>query len=352
MPPLPTQSVIVRIDGSTGEGGGQVVRTSLSLAAVFNERLVIENVRANRDEPGLKAQHLACVRALATLTDADVEGDERGSERVVFEPDEPKGGEYDVEVGTAGAVTLVAHAILPAALHADGDVAFRIRGGTHVRWSPTFEHLERVFLSILRDAGADVSVELVRRGHYPQGGGEIVLRVSPSSLSSVEPRRGELERVEGVSHACGLPEHIVERQAQAARETVRDGLDVSVDVDIEEEHVDEEDAPSKGTAVTLVGQAGTLLGGSALGERGKPAEEVGAEAAEELVSAVESGADVDEYVADQLVPYVALAGGNYDAPRVTSHLETNVEITSKFAQVSLDGTCVSGNGDGDTTQDS
>lgn len=348
MPPLRTPSVTVHIDGSTGEGGGQVVRTSLALAAVRGERLVIENVRANRDEPGLKAQHLACVRALADMTEATVEGDEQASERVVFEPaeDAPRGGEYEVEVGTAGAVTLVAHAVLPAALHADGDVKFRIRGGTHVRWSPTFEHLERVFLPILREAGAEVSVGLIRRGHYPQGGGEIVLRVSPSSLSPVEPRRGELRRIEGVSHACGLPEHIVERQADSVREVL---AELDVPVEIEEIHVEEE-VPSKGTAVTLIGDAGTRLGGSALGERGKPAEEVGREAAEKLVEAIESGADVDGYVADQLVPYVALAGGSYDAPRVTSHLETNVEITSNFAEVSLDGTLVSKNNKGQDTR--
>jgi RNA 3'-phosphate cyclase len=333
----------MRIDGSTGEGGGQVLRTSLALAAVTDERLVVENVRAERDEPGLKAQHLACVRALAALTDANLEGDERGSERVVFEPEEPKGGDYEVEVGTAGATTLVAHAVLPAALRADGDVTFRVRGGTHVRWSPTFEHLESVFLPLLCDAGADVSVELVRRGHYPQGGGEVVVGVSPSELSTVEPRRSSLERVEGVSHASGLPEHIVERQAEAARETLRDGLGAGFDVEVDEAHVDD-DAPSKGTAVTLAAHADTRLGGSALGEVGKPAEEVGSEAAEELVSAVDSGADVDEYTADQLVPYVALAGGSYDAPRVTSHLETNVEITSEFADVSLDGMRVSGDG--------
>jgi RNA 3'-terminal phosphate cyclase (ATP) len=297
------------------------------------ERLVIENVRANRDEPGLKAQHLACVRALADMTDAEVEGDEQGSERVVFEPaeDAPQGGEYEVEVGTAGATTLVAHAVLPAALHADGDVTFRIRGGTHVRWSPTFEHLERVFLPILRDAGAEVTVELVRCGHYPQGGGEIVLRVSPSSFSPVEPQREELRRIDGISHVCGLPEHIVERQAESARETL---AEFDAPVEIETVHV-EEDVPSKGTAVTLAAHAGTRLGGSALGERGKPAEEVGAEAAEKLVTAVESGADVDEYTADQLVPYVALAGGSYNVPEVTSHLETNVHVCEKVLECDL-----------------
>jgi RNA 3'-terminal phosphate cyclase (ATP) len=267
------------------------------------------------------------------MTDAKVEGDERGSGRIVFEPaeDAPQGGEYEVEVGTAGAVTLVAHAVLPAALHADGDVTFRILGGTHVRWSPTFEHLERVFLPILRDADADVSVELVRRGHYPQGGGEIVLRVSPSSLSPVEPQRGKLRRVEGVSHACGLPEHIVERQAESARETL---AELDVPVEIETVHIDE-NVPSKGTAVTLVGDAGTRLGGSALGERGKPAEEVGAEAAKKLVTAIESGADTDEYTADQLVPYVALAEGRYDVPEVTSHLETNLHVCEKVLECDL-----------------
>jgi RNA 3'-terminal phosphate cyclase (ATP) len=327
----------MRIDGSTGEGGGQVLRTSLALAAVRGDRVVVENVRAGREESGLKHQHLAAVRALAALTNATVEGDEVGSERVVFEPDAPRGGEYDVEVGTAGAVTLVAHAVLPAALYADDEVVFRISGGTHVRWSPTYEHLAGVFLPLLRDAGAEVGAQLVRRGHYPQGGGEIVLRVSPSSLSSVEPRRRELGRVTGVSHACGLPEGIVERQAEAARERL---AEVGAPVEIDEVHVDE--APSKGTAVTLVGHAGTRLGGSALGERGKPAEEVGAEAAEELVKSVRAGADLDAYVADQLVPYVALAGGSYGAPRVTSHLRTNVGIASEFGDVSLDGNRVVG----------
>ena len=328
------------IDGSMGEGGGQILRTSLALGAVRGERVVVENARAGREQPGLKAQHLAAVDALGALTDATVEGDERGSERVVFEPGEAQGGTYEIDVDTAGAVTLVAHAVLPAALHADDDVVFRIHGGTHVRWSPTFEHFARVFLPILRGAGADVSTELVRRGHYPQGGGEVVLRVSPSSLSSVEPCRGELEHVTGISHACGLPDHIVERQAEAARERLRE---LDAPVEIEEVHVEE--APSKGTAVTLVGHSGTRIGGSALGERGKPAEEVGREAAEELVDDIRTGGDVDRYVADQLVPYVALAGGSYEAPRVTSHLRTNVEVVSKFCDASLNGTRVTGTQD-------
>ncbi|MFP4187875.1 MAG: RNA 3'-terminal phosphate cyclase [Halobacteriales archaeon] len=327
----------MKIDGSIGEGGGQVLRTSLALAAVRGERVVVENARAGREEKGLKAQHLAGVRALAALTDATVEGDEMGSGRIVFEPNTLCGGEYEVDVGTAGAVTLVAHAVLPAALYADDDVVIRIRGGTHVRWSPTYEYFADIFLPLLRDAGAKADAELVRRGHYPQGGGEVVLRVSPSSLSLVEPRRGELKRVTGVSHACGLPEGIVERQAESARERL---AELGAPVDIDEVHVDE--APSKGTAVTLIGHAGTRLGGSALGERGKPAEEIGVEAADELIEGVESGADLDAYVADQLVPYVALAGGSYEVPRVTSHLRTNVRVASKFGDVSLDGTRVVG----------
>jgi len=334
----------VRIDGSEGEGGGQVLRTSLALSAVDGERVVIENVRAGRDPSGLKAQHLACVYALVDLTDADLEGDEVGSERVEFDPGEPAGGEYVVDVGTAGAVTLVAHAVLPAALNADGRVVFRIRGGTHVRWSPTFEHLSNVFLPLLRDAGAEVTAELVRRGHYPQGGGEIVLHTSPLSLSPVEPRRAEPELITGTSHACGLPEHIVRRQAESARGALEVGGEVPVEID--EEHIEE--APSKGTGVTLIaetraeGGSGTHLGGSALGERGKTAEEVGREAAEALNEAVGSGADVDRHVADQLVPYVALAGGSYRAPEVTSHLRTNVDTVSRFYDVELNGNRVVG----------
>jgi len=330
---------MIGIDGSTGEGGGQVLRTSLALSAVINERLVIENVRAGRDPSGLKPQHLAAVRALGEVTDADIQGDEVGSERVVFEPDGIKGGEYTVDIGTAGATTLVAHAVLPAALNADREVIFRIRGGTHVRWSPTFEQFCCVFVPILRDSGAELSVELIRRGHYPQGGGEVVLRVSPSSLSQVKPRRGGVKAITGVSHSRGLPSHIAERQANSAH----DGLDTDGDTPIEIDEVHIGEAPSKGTAVTLFaqtetgkGDSGSRLGGSALGERGKPAEEVGKEAAEALNEAVSSGADVDIHTADQLVPYTALGGGSYSVPEVTPHLRTNVSVCNGILGESIE----------------
>lgn len=317
---------MLEIDGSHGEGGGQVLRTALALSAATETSVRVENVRGERDTPGLKPQHLAAVRLLAEMADAEVTGAEQGSERVSFEPRQVSPGRYHVDVGTAGSTTLVAGAAVLAAAAAEGEVEILVGGGTDVRWSPTYDYLENVTLPLLRKAGVDADARLVRRGHYPEGGGEIEVEVEGRDRMPLKiQERGELVRVGGRTHVSNLPNHITGRMAESARGSLED---VVVPVEIEE--VDQ-DATSTGTSITLWAEyENTVLGASALGERGVPAEEVGERAADRLTSEIDAGGTVDRYAADQLAPFVALVGGGYTAPEVTSHLDTCVWLCRQF----------------------
>lgn len=325
---------MLELDASHGEGGGQVLRTALALSAATETSVRLENVRGERDPSGLKAQHHAAVKLLQQMSDADVEGDSIGSEEVLFEPHGVEAGSYSVDVGTAGSTTLVAAAGVLAATAAEGDVEFSVTGGTDVRWSPSVDYLQEVTAPLLEKAGVNVDVDVVRRGHYPEGGGEIAVEVEEVELRPLEiPERGDLVSVGGRCHVSNLPTHITERMAESARESLPR---LDVDVEIEEK---EEDAVSTGTSIVLWAEyENTVLGASALGERGVPAEEVGEEAADRLRREMESVGTVDRYSGDQLAPFVALAGGGYHAPEVTSHLDTCVWLCRRFLDAPrLDG---------------
>ncbi|MDY6774694.1 MAG: RNA 3'-terminal phosphate cyclase [Halobacteria archaeon] len=317
------------IDASHGEGGGQIIRTAVALAAVTRTEIELRNMRRGRSPSGLGRQHIAAVKAVAEISDASVEGVSEGSERLVFEPNGVKGGRYEVDVGTAGSVSLVIQAVLPLAVRAESEIRLSVRGGTDVRWSPTYDYLENVSLPLLRKAGVDADVELGRRGYYPKGGGEVTLSVRPSRLTDVEiVRRGGLRRVRGISHVSNLDDGIAERQATAAEKRLRSEIDDEVDIQIQRRSYD---SFSTGTGISLWAEFDeTVMGGSSLGEMGKPAEEVGEEAAEDLLRSVRSDAAVDVYSGDQLIPYIAVGGGKYTAPEETSHLQTNAWVCEQL----------------------
>lgn len=313
------------VDGARGEGGGQVLRLSLSLSAATGTPVRVERVRANRDEPGLKHQHKAALDALTTVFDADVEGGRVGSETVVFRPGEPVTGNHHVDVVTAGAVTLVAQALLPACAAAGGRFAFRLEGGTDVRWSPAWDYLARVHAPLVSRTGIDVRARLKRRGYYPEGGGRTrveVARGPPEPVSWTErgPPREALVQV----NSSNLPDHVGRRIAASAVEPLEDHLDVPVASAVDDAHA----GPSTGCGVTCVLRAGdSVLGRSALGEKGVPSEEVGRTAARRLLEEVEAGGAVDVPQGDQLAPYLALAGGGaLTVRRVSSHLETSLGL--------------------------
>ncbi|MFW5929908.1 MAG: RNA 3'-terminal phosphate cyclase [Halobacteriota archaeon] len=315
------------VDGSTGEGGGQVVRTAVALAAATNTDVRIDRIRAGRETPGLRPQHVAAVEAVGTMCDADIEGVEVGSRKLFFRPRAVEGGRYSVDVGTAGSTSLVAQAVVLAAVTSDADVEFTVTGGTDVRWSPPHDYLEHVTVPLLRHSGVEVDVEIRRRGYYPEGGGEIEVDVEGMEPTEVDlRRRGEHRSTTLYIHASNLSSDVVNRMAESARRRL-EREDVE-DVDVETET---SESLSTGAGVVAVAEfERSRLGASALGEPGRPAEDVGRAAAERLLTETDADGAVDRYAADQIAPYLAFAGGSYTTTEVTGHLKTNVELCERF----------------------
>jgi RNA 3'-terminal phosphate cyclase (ATP) len=317
---------MIEIDGSFGEGGGQIVRTAVALSAVTGDPVRITRIRDNRPKAGLSPQHATAIKALARVADAEIRGVKPGSSEIIFLPRDLRGGEYQVDIGTAGSVTLLIQCLLPALVFADSPATLTVRGGTDVRWSPTIDYLSRVALPAFGEFAVRSTLSCERRGYHPKGGGVVVLKTVPGRLHRADITPSKCGSVEGISHSSNLPEHVARRQAEAARDILK-GAGYRADIGCEVEEL-----PSTGSGITLwSGRKGE----SALGERGLPAEKVGALAAEEMKRELRSEAAVDRHLADQLVPYLALAGGSYTAPIVSSHASTNIWTAKKFLDVEI-----------------
>ncbi len=323
---------MIELDGGQGEGGGQILRTSLALALITGKGFHLRHVRAGRKAPGLQPQHLMSVRAAAQIGQAEVKGASRGSTDLVFTPGRVVPGQYHFAIGTAGATGLVLHTIyLPLAL-AGGPSDVTIEGGTHVRASPCFHFLETTWKSYLAFVGLSIHLRMIRPGFYPRGGGLLQARIEPCSLRGFHFSRAEpVTRVTGFSAVAGLPEHIARRQAgRAARRLGQRGLDVDI--------TEETWTGGPGSVLALVlptTPAPTLFFG--LGERGKPAERVADEAVGQALAFLETGG-VDEYSGDQLLLPLAVASGSsqYPVARVTSHLLTNAGVIRHFVERTLE----------------
>ena len=325
-----TETVV--IDGSMGEGGGQILRTAVALAAIAGKKLKIINIRAKRNPPGLRPQHLTAVRAVAILSRGRLKGDKVGSMTLEFEPGTIKGGVYRFDVGTAGSIPLVLQALLPVAAYADGPVRVTVTGGTDVAKAPTIDYVREVLLSLLAMVGYTVRIEVRRRGHYPRGGGVVVAEI-PSPPQGFKGRdflyAGKLRLVKIRSHAVRLPRHVAERQAKSAAHLVERELRVKPEVELEtyppgrDPHL----GPGSGVLVWAIFDE-TVMGGDSIGERGKPAERVGMEAARSLLEDVKTGAALDRHASDMMPLYLALAGGPYKlrGARLTSHAATLLEL--------------------------
>ena len=327
---------MIEIDGTFGEGGGQIIRTAIALAAITGKEVEIKNIRANRPKPGLAAQHLHAVKAVEKLSGGRTEGLALRSTRLKFAPGALKGFEGEIDIGTAGSITLLLQCLIPVAVFADSETKVRIRGGTDVKWSPPMDFYTEVFLKAIREMGCDLHLDLKRRGYYPKGDGLVEAKITPS-----HPLNGivlvECERegvVKGISHSCGLPAHVAERQAKAAESVLNAaGYDSELKTEIDERN----GKRTTGCGITLWKG---YKSGSALGERGKRAERVGEEAAGNIIKELESAsaATVDVYLADQLIPYIALANGKSEirVREVTKHIETNMYVTKKFLDVEFE----------------
>lgn len=327
---------MIEIDGSHGEGGGQILRTSVALSALTMKPVKITKIRAGRPQPGLKMQHIAGIDLLARIVDAEAKGLEVGSTEVTFRPTNRRGGRFSYDVGTAGAISLVLQAVLPAAMLSGEPLELELRGGTDVSWSPPIDYISNILVHHLRTAGLNVDITQIRRGHYPKGGGLVKCHTQPSGqlkpITLVE--FGLLQDIQGVSHCVRLPSHVANRQATAAKAALqRKGLErVSV---VEESYPADKDThlgPGSGIVLWATSQTGARLGADSLGERGKPAEAVGTKAAEDLLSALSTGMAFDVYMSDMLVPYLGLAAGTsrIGVAQVSSHLLTNVWVAQRI----------------------
>ena len=283
----------------------------------------------------MKAQHLTSVKASAEICGADVEGADVGSSELVYRPGVPRSGRFRFDIGTAGSITLVLQTLMPVLAFAPGKVELEVTGGTDVKWSPPVDYLQMVALPLFNRFGYDCKLDLVRRGHYPKGGGEIRFTVTPAHslppFKGLDP--GETLEVGGVSHSMGLPSHVAERQAEFARKMIRArGLP---EPDLRVESSQPRNGLGLGSGIVLYARtkSGTILGADSLGERGKPAETVGSEAGRQLAEEVDSRAFVDRHMGDMIVPYMVLADGisEVSVSRVTQHTLTNVRVAEQIS---------------------
>jgi RNA 3'-phosphate cyclase len=327
---------MIEIDGSYGEGGGQILRTAVSLSALTMKPVRIVNIRAGRPKPGLKRQHMAGIEVTGRIVGAELKGLEVGSTTVEFTPCERQGGTIDYDVGTAGSISLVLQAALPPAVLSPEPISFRLHGGTDVKWSPPVDYLHNVFAHTLELLGPRIEIHQKKRGHYPRGGGEVICEVSPVDCieSFTEVEFGGLRSVEGISHCVRLPGHIAERQARTAERVILDGLNIKSDI-VRESYLKGNDphlGPGSGIVIWAESDKGVKVGADSLGDRGKSAESVGSDAASQLVSELSAGMAIDSHLCDMLIPYLAVASGTskIGVTSVTSHLTTNIWAVKKI----------------------
>jgi RNA 3'-terminal phosphate cyclase (ATP) len=318
---------MLHLDGSAGEGGGQILRTALGLSLVTGTPFTIDRIRAGREKPGLLRQHLTAVRAAQEVGKAEVSGAAIGSRVLTFRPGVVNPGAYSFSVGTAGSATLVLQTVLPALLLAKAPSTILLEGGTHNAWAPPFDFLEKAFLPILSRMGAKVSLKLERRGFYPAGGGRFTSSIEPGSrLEALDLlERGKVRATRATAMVASLPSSIAQRELRVLERALsldrtrlksvedRDsaGPGNVVQVEIESDHVTE------------------LFTG--FGEKRVSAEAVAERLAKEVREYLESGAPVGEYLADQLLIPLALAGGgSFVTTPLSPHSTTNIDVIEKF----------------------
>lgn len=320
----------IKIDGSFGEGGGQILRTALSLSCITGLSFELFNIRKGRKKPGLMPQHIACVKAVSEISNSRVSGEEIGSTNLIFIPQKINPGDYVFDIKTAGSISLVAQTLLPPLLFAGSPSHITIKGGTHVPFSPTYHYISEVFIPMLDKIGIKVEPSLRKYGFYPKGGGEACFSIFPAGKIKClkHTSKGALLTMQGYSGVSRLPVSIAERQKNSLLQKIHP---LSADLQILDVP-----SPGAGTFVFLKSEyENTLSGFSSLGKRGKPAERVGMETSEAILEFHYSSSFLDPHLSDQIVIYLSLSSedSTFTTSLITQHLLTNLWVIEKFLNV-------------------
>jgi RNA 3'-phosphate cyclase len=328
---------MIEIDGSQKSGSGTILRLSVALAAIIKQPLHICNIRQNRPQPGLKHQHLEAVLTAAKLCNAKVQGAALGSRELWFTPGQITGGNIEAEIQTAGSIPMLLLATLPICLFADNPVSLHVaKGGTDTTNAPTVNYMRYVLLPALKQMGVDAAITVQKYGYYPKGMGEVTMTTRPNrSLKPIQLENfGKLKSISGVSVCTFLADRqVAERQAKVAEECLsQSGYNATVKV------VNDQSNPfQKGSSIVLWAETdtGVIIGADAIGELRKMSEAVGEEAAEKLLTELTVEPTVDVYLADMLIPYMALAQGksSFLVRAISEHIEANIWLMEKMLNV-------------------
>jgi RNA 3'-phosphate cyclase len=328
---------MIEIDGSQKSGSGTILRLSVALAAITKQPLHIHNIRQNRPQPGLKHQHLEAVLTAAKLCNAKVRGATLGSRELWFTPQQIKGGNIEAEIETAGSIPMLLLATLPICLFADNPVRLHVaKGGTDTTHAPTINYMRNVFLPALKQTGIDAAITVQKYGYYPKGMGEATMTVKPNrALKPIQLENfGKLKSIKGVSVCTFLAQkQVAERQAKATEEHLsQKGYTAAIQI------VNDQSNPfQKGSSIVLWAETdtGVIIGSDAIGELGKTSEAVGKEAAEKLITELSAEPTVDVYLADMLIPCMALAQGKsvFLARTISEHIDANIWLMEKILNV-------------------
>ncbi|MBU0460032.1 MAG: RNA 3'-terminal phosphate cyclase [Nanoarchaeota archaeon] len=347
---------MIKLDGAYLEGGGSLVRVALALSTLTGKKFKVDNIRAGRNQPGLKAQHLTAIKALKEICDAEVNDVELGSTELSFKPGKVKSGTYEIDIGTAGSITLLLQALILPCLFAPGKVTLNVKGGTCGKWQASVDYLQNVLIPHLQKFVKKIELKILKRGYYPKGGGLVSLEISPQyknkdfnefyeelglavgKIKLVE--QGKLEQIKGIVNVSKeLVEKEVGERIKKTAELKLQKYNVPLDF-----RLDYADSLSVGGEVLLWGVFSSkgeinfanpvILGGDVLIERGKSSEQIGNEVAEKLIKEIDSEAVVDYNLADQLVFYMSLLpGSEIKVNEISNHAKTNFYVCEKFLPI-------------------
>jgi len=321
----------VHIDGSAGEGGGQILRTSLALSCITGRGLRMEKIRAARRNPGLAKQHLSCVRAACKISHGRCKGDALGSGVLDFQPGPVRSGDYHFDIGSAGSASLVAQTVMPALFGAYKPSRVTVTGGTHNPWAPPYDFLSETFGPAIASAGFRARCKLIRHGFFPAGGGKMTFAIEPRE----EQQSGTIDlcersaqpKLKAAIYTAKLPPNVAERQQKLLQKSHLEFEEI--------EHIEVEDSPGPGNCamIRVCSVRGTTVFTS-FGQRGKPSQKVIGELIDMTRSFLASGAAVDVHLADQLLIYMAISqAGEFITNKISNHLTTNIEVIKRFLPV-------------------